>query len=68
MVDTKWLRELIKDRGMTIESLSERIGMDKSTFYRKLSAEGNTFTVAQVDAIKTALVLDKATTQRIFFR
>lgn len=68
LVDTERLKELIKNRGMTIEMLSEHIGMDKSTFYRKLSAEGNTFTIAQVDAIKTALALDKTTTQRIFFR
>lgn len=67
MVDTQMLKERIKKSGLTVEQLSAEIGMDVSTFYRKMNADGKTFTIAQVDAIKNALTLDKATTEAIFF-
>lgn len=67
MVDVKGLKTLIKARGLSTEKLSEMIGMDDSTFYRKLNAEGKTFTIEQVDAMKNALSLDKETAEAIFF-
>ena len=63
----KGLKTIIKARGLSTEKLSEMIGMDDSTFYRKLNAEGKTFTIEQVDAMKSALSLDKETAEAIFF-
>lgn len=67
MVNLAMLRKEISQRGQTVETLSRKIGMDDSTFYRKMSAKGKTFTLEQVDAIKAALELDKETAEAIFF-
>ena len=67
MVNTDKLKEHMASRGVTVEKLSRKIGMDDSTFYRKLSAQGKTFTLEQADAIKRELNLDKETAEAIFF-
>ena len=68
MVDVQKLRDAIRKSEHTIATLSSEIGMDDSTFYRKLNNEGSTFTLAQVDAIAKALQLDAVSAQTIFFR
>ena len=67
MVNLMRLKAEISKRGQTIEALSKAIGMDDSTFYRKMNAQGKTFTLEQVDAIKRALDLDSKTAEAIFF-
>lgn len=67
MVDIYKLRDAIKSSDHTITSLSTALGIDESTFYRKLSKNGATFTLEQADAIKRELKLDADTAQEIFF-
>lgn len=67
MVDVKALREAIRISPFSIAALSAEIGMDDSTFYRKLNTDGSTFTLAQVDAMTKALKLDAEKAQAIFF-
>ena len=67
MVNVSKLREAIKNSNHTIASLSSALGMDDSTFYRKLERNGSTFTLEQADIIKTELKLDAKTAQDIFF-
>lgn len=67
MANINMLRDAIKNSKHTIDSLSEAIGIDKSTFYRKLERRGTTFTVEQANAIKVELGLTAATAQKIFF-
>ena len=67
MVDVNKLRNAIRNSTHTIASLSSVIGIDESTFYRKLSKDGSTFTIAQADTIKRELNLDAAEAQDIFF-
>ena len=43
------------------------LGIDESTFYRKLNREGSTFTLAQADIIKRELKLSAKMAQDIFF-
>lgn len=67
MVNVCKLRDAIKTSNHTISTLSLAIGMDESTFYRKLSKEGSTFTLAQADAIKRELKMTAKAAQDIFF-
>jgi len=67
MVNCDMLRQIMGERGVTIEALAREIGVDDSTIYRKLNADGKTFTLAQVDRIKAVLGLDRKTAEAIFF-
>lgn len=67
MVNIDELKKTIRQSGETINSLSRAIGMDDSTFYRKMKTNGETFTVGDIDKIKKALNLDKARAKAIFF-
>ena len=67
MVNINMLRDAIKASNHTIRTLSLAIGIDESTFYRKLSKEGSTFTLEQADCIKRELKLDSNAAQCIFF-
>ena len=67
MVNISKLRDAIKISNHTIRTLSIAIGIDESTFYRKLSKNGSTFTLEQADQIKQELNLDAESAQAIFF-
>lgn len=53
--------------GINVEELSGAIGMDKATFYRRLSADGQTFLIKEVDAICKELKMTKEEVNEIFF-
>jgi len=53
--------------GLTGEELSKRIGIDQSTYYRKLKESGKSFTLNQVFEIAKALSLSKEEAVQIFF-
>jgi len=67
LVNVNMLRDAIKNSGHSISSLSTAIGMDESTFYRKLGRKSSSFTVEQANAIKNELSLSAESAQRIFF-
>lgn len=67
MANMNMLREAIKNSKHSISSLSQAIGMDESTFYRKLGRNGASFTVEQANAIKFELGLSVSAAQKIFF-
>lgn len=67
MVRIGQLRDAIKNSSHSISSLSNAIGIDESTFYRKLSRNGSTFTLEQADLIKRELNLSAQIAQEIFF-
>lgn len=67
LVNVSKLRDAIKTSNHTIKTLSIAIGIDESTFYRKLSRDGSTFTLEQADAIKRELKLNAKTAHEIFF-
>lgn len=67
MVDVKKLKGAIVEKGYSLNSLSEKLPFDKSTFYRKINSEGETFTIKEVDAIATVLDLQHDDVMRIFF-
>ncbi len=66
-INTELLQSAIKKRGMNVIELSRLIGMDPSTFYRKLQAKGIKFTIGQMHSIVNALALSNEEASDIFF-
>lgn len=62
--------ELLKDEmnkcSMNIKKVAALIGIDESTFYRKLKANGETFTVKEMFDIIEVLDIEKEKASEIF--
>ncbi len=67
MVNINKLKGKIVENGLTVEALAEKLGVDRSTLYRKLSAEGETFTIKDANMICKALDLNIQEATAIFF-
>ena len=67
MVNTDRLKSALQDRNITIEQASEHIGINPSTFYRRISRNGEKFTVSEVGKLADLLKLDSETMNGIFF-
>lgn len=59
------LEVMLLRKGMSISELSEKIGMNRTTFYRKLTS--GKFDRSEIIAIRDALGLTDADILRIFF-
>ena len=66
MVDVSKLKGKIVERNTTQEELANKIGIDKSTFYRKMKQNGN-FSIKEVNLIVSSLNLSKDEAMSIFF-
>lgn len=60
------LREKISESGLTGEEIAAAINVDPSTYYRKMNAEGENFTVSQAKKLANALRLTGAEAAEIF--
>lgn len=67
MINALKLRGRIVEKGMTISGLAEEIGMNRSTFYRKLDENNGHFTVHEADLIIKSLHLSSDDATAIFF-
>ncbi len=67
MVDVDKLRGVLAEKRLSVASISEKIGVDKATFYRKLNGNGDNFTIREADAISRELNLNKNEAVSIFF-
>ena len=67
MVNINKLKGKIVENGLTVEALAEKLGVDRSTLYRKLNAEGETFTIKDANMICKALELNIQEATAIFF-
>ena len=67
MVNITRLKSAMRDRNVTVEQASEYIGVNAATFYRRISRDGEKFTVSEVGKLATLLGMDSATMQDIFF-
>lgn len=67
MVNINKLRGKIVEKGLTVCELANLIGMDKATLYRKISKNGEKFTIKDADSIIIALDLNAEETKSIFF-
>jgi len=60
------LNEEITKRGLTISGLADSIGINKSTFYRKLKSGGSNFLLWEIESIAKELGLTKQVVIEIF--
>ena len=67
MANINKLRGKIIEAGKNVENLAGALGMDRSTMYRRLSENGDTFTVREVNAIINELKLSPKDAASIFF-
>lgn len=67
MVNVNKLKGMIVEKQANVKELSDAIGIDESTFYRKLRADGDPFTIGEADRIAKFLSLTKDEATAIFF-
>ena len=60
------LRNKMAEKKISPEVMAQRIGVDPSTFYRKIKADGINFTVGQMHKIVDILQLTKEEATSIF--
>lgn len=60
------LRTKMASRNISNEEMAKRLGIDASTFYRKLKSEGTNFTVGQMHQIVDVLQLTPEEASAIF--
>ena len=68
VVNTARLKGKIIEHGNTQESVANAIGMDRTTFYRKLKDGGDKFTIGEIHRIVSAVPLSKDEAIDIFFK
>ncbi|MCG1029277.1 helix-turn-helix transcriptional regulator [Virgibacillus halodenitrificans] len=61
------LKGKIVENGLTVGELANQIGMDRSTLYRKISNDGDSLTIKDVNLICRVLKLTKEEAMHIFF-
>lgn len=67
MVNVRKLRGKIVENGLTVELLADAVGINRSTFYRRLAENGEPFTIKESDSIVDALHLTADEAMDIFF-
>ena len=67
MVNINKLKGKIVEKEMTVEKLAEKIGVDRSTLYRKLNSAGELFTIKEANLICKTLELKGEEAAAIFF-
>lgn len=66
-VNTPELKAAMRQKNVSVDELSNYLKINKSTFYRRLSAEGKTFLIREVIGIAEKLELSKEEIKEIFF-
>lgn len=67
MIDRNKLRAILIERGMNIEELANKLGIDRSTLYRKLGSQGK-LSIEEAQAIVKELDLSNEQALQIFFK
>jgi len=67
MINVNKLKGKIVENGLKVGELALKIGIDRSTFYRKLKNQGDSFTIREVNLICKELKLTKDEAMEIFF-
>lgn len=66
-VNVNKLKAKIIEKGLNVTIVAERIGIDRSSLYRKLNNEGETLTVKEAKAIVQVLDIPPLEAAQIFF-
>lgn len=67
MVNIPKLKGKMVENELSISEISERIGVDRATIYRKLKSGGDSFTIAEVQSMAKELRLNTEDINSIFF-
>ena len=67
MMNINKLKGKIVEKGMTTEALASKMGVDRSTLYRKINSKGETFTIKDANMICSILSLTSEEATAIFF-
>ena len=67
MVNVQRLQGALKQRDISYEEAAMALGIDRATFYRRLSQNGMKFTVNEVEKLTRLLNLSAKDMQDIFF-
>ena len=66
-VDVELLKKSIASSGKTKEAVAKEIGVDYSTFSRKMKCDGLAFSVGQMHKLVSSLNLSTDEARKIFF-
>ena len=67
MINVMKLKGKITEKDMNVESLAQKIGINKSTLYRKLNGGGEEITIGEATMISKELSLSAEEVTAIFF-
>lgn len=66
MVKIERLKGKMKEKGVSVKEAAEAVGVDQSTFYRKLERQGENFTIIQAQRLVNFLGLSAEDACEIF--
>lgn len=67
MVNIDKLKGKMVEKRLTVETLSEKMGMHQTTLYRRINGNGLDFTIGEVNKIVASLDLTNEEATEIFF-
>lgn len=67
MIRANELKEKITNNGYSVPAFSKLLGIDTSTFYRKIKAGGETFSIGETKKMANLLNLSYQEINTIFF-
>ena len=67
MTNVSVLKGKIAENNMTQEGVADEMGINRSTFYRKMKENGKSFTVEEVHKLIEILSLSNTEVMKIFF-
>lgn len=67
MVNVNKLKGKIVENELTVEEVADKLGINRSTFYRKLNNSGETFLIKEADKLVNLLHLSASEATAIFF-
>ena len=60
-MNTQRVKERMEDMGITVGRMSQELGMDPSTYYRKMQKNGEEFSALDLMVFKRVLKMDEKT-------
>ena len=57
-MDTHEVKRRMKDRGITGEAMAKELGIDPSTYYRKMQKDGKEFSAMDLNVFKRVLEMN----------
>lgn len=65
-INMEMLRGKMNERHVSVDDMAKQMGVDASTFYRKMKSDGTNFTVGQMHTIVEVLGLSNEEASSIF--